>query len=1211
MSLILIVSITIRLVAMGWSIALLRRMRDWRIGFLTVGLGLMAMRQILTLLTEKESWTISITGHITELPGLVVSIIAFLVVFFMERIISERKRAEKRIEKGQLLAIPWRIYFLIGSIGLIVVTMIGMSFHTGIRMNATYAPLIHASMKIKQDAALAHLWFEEIITGDRKEDIQVVWENLDQTDWHAQAMLEGGISPEGIIIPLDDAEMRQDIRNVQKNLKEFRNITHQRLASRETAGIGTEIDQHYDAVFNTFIDQADKVEARLQQIMARDLQSFQLLQVILIIASFILTMIVGIIFHMYNRRQAEDFLIIDEVNKNLEKEVVERISAEEQILRKSAVLKAINKVFQVALVCETDEQVAQTCLTVVEELTGSKFGFIGEVNQSGSFDTIALSDPGWKACRVPKSDAMKRIQKMDIRGMWGSVIRDNQSQIINDPDSYPDRVGIPEGHPPINCFLGVPLKHSGKTIGLIGLANKKSGYDLTDQQDVETLSIAFVEALMHKRAEDYIQHLQSILRAIRDINQLIVHEKNRQKLLQNACEILTQNRNYKLVWIGLVEKETKDVLPAAQSGFDEGYLKSIKVTWDDSENGQGPTGTAIKTRKPSAMRDIAGDPRFKPWKEEAMKRGYASSVAIPLIHEDRVWGVLNVYATKPDSFDEEETELLLEVGQDIAFALHIIKLEEKRKQTEKELQKRRDENTRLAVIAQERSELQDWINTFDTFVGKFDPDGRGIMFNDAPVKAGDLTRDDVVGKYFPDTKWWTHSETERNRIIECFEKANAGIPSRIETTFRRADGTPVPIIFNCQPVMDDEGKVNYITAEGKIIIEELELRNALKEEKESLENRVKERTSELVTVNEKLRAEIAERKQVQEALTKSASEWTYAMDFMEDAIYLIDMDDKVIRANQAFYKMTGRTQEETIGHDITSLLHPKGETEPCQVCVARRARRDAQITLEADHPSNPINHPIEIMVKMIRNERGKPIGVLMGIHDLFNQRKIEKELKKSYNQLRNLATHLQYVREEERTQIAREIHDELGQILTALKMDLSWMDKKLPKEQKSLSDKTKSMSNLIDSTIKTVKRISMELRPGLLDDLGLLAAIEWQAEEFQNRTGIECKVTINPENIIIDQDRSTTIFRVFQETLTNVARHAKATKVMVSLKEKSARVFLQVKDNGRGITKEEISKPGSFGILGIRERIYPWGGDVNIKGEKGKGTTISVNVPLS
>jgi signal transduction histidine kinase len=223
----------------------------------------------------------------------------------------------------------------------------------------------------------------------------------------------------------------------------------------------------------------------------------------------------------------------------------------------------------------------------------------------------------------------------------------------------------------------------------------------------------------------------------------------------------------------------------------------------------------------------------------------------------------------------------------------------------------------------------------------------------------------------------------------------------------------------------------------------------------------------------------------------------------------------------------------------------------------------------------------------------------------------EKKLIESQEQLHNLSLHLQSVRERESTRIAREIHDELGQILTALKMDLSWLNKRLTNGQKPLLEKTKSMSKLTDRIIKAVQRISTELRPGILDDLGLIPAIEWQAQEFEDRTDIKCEIVIDNGEIDLDQDRSTSLFRIFQEALTNVARHANATEIKVSLKEKPDKLLLKIEDNGRGITEEEISDPKSFGLIGIRERIYPWGGEVNIKGIWNEGTTVTVILPTT
>ena len=253
---------------------------------------------------------------------------------------------------------------------------------------------------------------------------------------------------------------------------------------------------------------------------------------------------------------------------------------------------------------------------------------------------------------------------------------------------------------------------------------------------------------------------------------------------------------------------------------------------------------------------------------------------------------------------------------------------------------------------------------------------------------------------------------------------------------------------------------------------------------------------------------------------------------------------------------------------------------------------------------------VQEQAEVMFNESGKPVRMLGIVLDITDRKKAEDDLKDSYEQLRNLSEHLQSIREEERTNIAREIHDELGQALTALKIDISMIGNKLYPDHKPLVEKTASMMERIDDTIQVVKKICTELRPTVLDHFGLSAAIEWQAEDFQKRTGINCEVSFHPEDIVLDQDISIVIFRIFQEALTNIMRHADATEVKASLKAKDGMITLEVIDNGKGITEEEITNSSSFGLLGIRERVNFLGGNVTISGISNKGTAIKVNIPF-
>jgi len=219
-------------------------------------------------------------------------------------------------------------------------------------------------------------------------------------------------------------------------------------------------------------------------------------------------------------------------------------------------------------------------------------------------------------------------------------------------------------------------------------------------------------------------------------------------------------------------------------------------------------------------------------------------------------------------------------------------------------------------------------------------------------------------------------------------------------------------------------------------------------------------------------------------------------------------------------------------------------------------------------------------------------------------------LRSSREQLRALAAYLQSARESERSVIAREIHDELGSMLTGLKIDLSWLTSRLPADQMPLLEKSRAMSKLVSNIIQSVRRISTDLRPGMLDDLGLVAAIEWQTQEFQARTGICSRFTSTLGNGKLDRELDTAVFRILQETLTNVARHANATRVDITLKEKAGGIILTVRDNGKGITQRQIFHRKSLGILGMRERALLLGGEIIIVGLPGKGTTVTVDIPI-
>ncbi|MFZ0612903.1 MAG: ATP-binding protein [Desulfobacterales bacterium] len=221
-----------------------------------------------------------------------------------------------------------------------------------------------------------------------------------------------------------------------------------------------------------------------------------------------------------------------------------------------------------------------------------------------------------------------------------------------------------------------------------------------------------------------------------------------------------------------------------------------------------------------------------------------------------------------------------------------------------------------------------------------------------------------------------------------------------------------------------------------------------------------------------------------------------------------------------------------------------------------------------------------------------------------------EKIRQSREQLRHLTNHLQKVREEERTRIARELHDQFGQALSVLKMDLAWLAKHRPGPDHFVQTKLDAMGSIIDATLHVLHRVCTELRPVILDDFGLAAAIQWQAEDFQKRTGIACRLVLDSEATSLTREESTTVFRIFQEILTNVLRHAAAGEVVIRLREEDDRLMLEVADNGKGITDAQIDSPTSLGLVGMRERVYALDGTIQFAGNTPQGTRVTVAVPI-
>jgi len=334
-------------------------------------------------------------------------------------------------------------------------------------------------------------------------------------------------------------------------------------------------------------------------------------------------------------------------------------------------------------------------------------------------------------------------------------------------------------------------------------------------------------------------------------------------------------------------------------------------------------------------------------------------------------------------------------------------------------------------------------------------------------------------------------------------------------------------------------------------------------------------------------------------------------EFSPDGYIITNLAAVIEEANAIAVKMFNVRRQLLVGKPLIVFV----EKNSCAAVIRRiqqmsHRRSASAVKWQAEiKPRGKEVFVASITSSVIQDASGRRTGFRMAIRDVTDARKREQELRDSREQLRALAARLQEIREEERNRLARDLHDEFGAALTALKLDLAWLKGHIAWAVTEVHQRIDAMSKLIDITTQSVNRTATMLRPRLLDHFGLMAAIEWQAHDFQDRSGIECH--LQAEEVELLGDRATALFRIFQESLTNVARHAEATKVEISLSRQNGCILLEIHDDGRGVTKEKISSSTSLGLLGMRERAYAFGGDVKIESDDGEGTTVRVQIPLS
>ncbi len=767
------------------------------------------------------------------------------------------------------------------------------------------------------------------------------------------------------------------------------------------------------------------------------------------------------------------------------------------------------------------------------QLAASEKYFRSLIENSG--DAIVLLDKNGKV--MYQTSSAERISGYSFNDMKYLETKDiiHPDDLNNDLTTFEDLVKSPG----FVVKRTHQLKHKqGHYIWIEGTYT-----NLLNDENVKAIIYNYYDITARVKAEERARKSERLYELISKINQIMVYAKDEQTLFSEACRIAVDLGNFRMAWVGIIEDNGKKVIPVMHTGVEKDYLSLVLAPMlEDIYSASGPTSLVFKTGEYALSNDIANDPSMKEWSEEAIKRGYFSSIALPIKKFGKTIGSFNLYSSITNFFDINEINLLTESTVDISFMLENFEKERMRLIAEKEVLK----------IYKEKETTLNRIN--DSMVS-VDNEWRYTFMNDSAVSTHARGKDKTIGRVL----WDEHPELKGTLFWDkCQESMGNKKVVEFESYYSKMDTWFYVKV--------------YPSADGLTIFYN----------------------------------DISRRKRAEEQVASEKILSDSIVNSLPGVFYLYNREGDFIRWNQNFEIVSGYSSAEIKNMKPLDFFEIRDRELVQQKIDTVFNLGKAEISANF-YTKNKNRIPYFFNGrKVIFNGIEYLIG--MGI-DISDRVAAEMQLIERNIEIQQLTAHLEDIQEEERTRIAREIHDELGQQLTGLKMDTAWLEKKLINQDQQILSKTKSMLLLIDETIETIRRIASELRPGILDDLGLMAAIEWYGEAFEKRTGIQLNFKSNMSDFNPIKTISTNVYRIYQEVLTNIARHANASLIETNLNETQNEYQLSVRDNGDGFDLNELKSKRTLGLLGMKERSLLIGGNLEIETQKTKGTIITLRIP--
>ena len=676
----------------------------------------------------------------------------------------------------------------------------------------------------------------------------------------------------------------------------------------------------------------------------------------------------------------------------------------------------------------------------------------------------------------------------------------------------------------------------------------KKCYEANIYPSVTGVSIFIRDITDAKTIAEEVSKSKRFHEFIGKVNDLILNATDEHQILNNISQLAVDAGKFRFAWVSKPNNETQTLQPVAWAGFEEGYLTAMKsISLNDDEAGRGPSGKAIRTGANYYSNDIANDPDMKPWRSEALARGYRASIAMPIKVREKVVAIFTLYTDTPFYFNEEELLVLERVTENIGLALQGFAYAFEKQQVEIALNKisQAVKQSNSSIVITDLAGNIEYVNpAFEKLTGySFE---EVVGHNPRILQSGNTTPEAY------DEMWLNLTNKKSWQGIFTNKKKNGEVYWEFATI---------------SPIVNKDGEVTHYVAVKENITEK---------------RKIDEEQAELVSIIENTAAYVGR----------------------------LDVNGNFLYMNKSLRNILEIEEEVDIEkynfHNFTVVQQDKNAF--LQSELLRVGRWTGENVLKSKSGKEI---PVLEVIVVHTSERGEQLHTSITAIDLTKIKESESKLLQMNKELFDLATHLQNISEIEKKQIARDIHDELGQYLTAMKLCVVWTRLHLNDGQNFIEDKLKELEGLVTETISSFKRLHSSLHPAMLEEIGLVAAVEWYITSIKKFKQIEIDFTTNIKNEKIDFSITLPLYRVVQESLTNALRYSKATQINIDITLENEVLILSIRDNGCGFDVAAIDTKLHHGLIGMKERIMAVNGIISITSTIHQGTNIKVELPIS